>query len=133
MNYIRRFYQGRDIWLVYGVMRDKAVDEMTSLLFPLASRIILTAPANSRAMQPERIPARDALVTHRSAKPCSCSERPRQKTSSLLAVPCSSSGKPVSCSYNEAEMSFLRAILITDPIVVLATILYGALPMCSPF
>jgi dihydrofolate synthase/folylpolyglutamate synthase len=63
-NYIRRFYSGRNIWLVYGVMRDKAVDQMTSLLFPLAGRIILTAPDNSRAMPPERIPAADALVTH---------------------------------------------------------------------
>jgi dihydrofolate synthase/folylpolyglutamate synthase len=63
-DYIRRFYSGRNIWLVYGVMRDKAVDQMTSLLFPLAGRIILTAPDNSRAMPPERIPAPDALVTH---------------------------------------------------------------------
>jgi dihydrofolate synthase/folylpolyglutamate synthase len=63
VNYIRRFFEGRDIWLVYGVMRDKAVDAMTSLLFPLASRVILTAPDNSRAMPPEQIPARDAVVT----------------------------------------------------------------------
>lgn len=63
-HYIRRFYAGRNLWLVYGVMRDKAVEEMTSLLFPLASRVILTVPANSRAMPPERIPNRDARITH---------------------------------------------------------------------
>ena len=63
-NHIRRFYRERKIWLVYGVMRDKAVGEMTSLLFPLVSRIILTAPDNSRAMPPERIPAPGAVVTH---------------------------------------------------------------------
>ena len=37
---------------------------MTSVLFPLADRIILTAPANSRAMAPEEIPAQGARLTH---------------------------------------------------------------------
>ena len=62
--YIRRFYSGRRVWIVYGALRDKAVAEMTSMLFPLADRIILTAPANSRAMPPEEIPAPGARVTH---------------------------------------------------------------------
>jgi dihydrofolate synthase / folylpolyglutamate synthase len=66
--YIRRFYSGRRIWLVYGALRDKAVAEMTSILFPLADRVILTAPANSRAMAPEDIPAPGALVTHSIAE-----------------------------------------------------------------
>jgi dihydrofolate synthase/folylpolyglutamate synthase len=63
-DYIRRFYAGRRIWMVYGVMRDKAVGEMTSLLFPLADRVILTAPDNSRAMPPDEIPAPGAAITH---------------------------------------------------------------------
>jgi len=46
------------------VMRDKAVGEMASALFPLAHRIIVTAPANSRAMPPENIPAPGATLTH---------------------------------------------------------------------
>ena len=62
--YIRQFYSGRRIWIVYGALRDKAVAEMTSVLFPLADRIILTAPANTRAMAPEDIPAQGARVTH---------------------------------------------------------------------
>ena len=62
--YILRFYTGRRIWLVYGALRDKAVLEMTSVLFPLADRVILTAPANSRAMPPEDIPAEGARITH---------------------------------------------------------------------
>jgi dihydrofolate synthase / folylpolyglutamate synthase len=66
--YIRRFYSGRRVWLIYGVLRDKAVSEMTSILFPLADRIILTAPANSRAMPPEEIPASGAMVTHSVAE-----------------------------------------------------------------
>jgi dihydrofolate synthase/folylpolyglutamate synthase len=66
--YIRRFYSGRRIWMVYGALRDKAVAEMTSILFPLADRVILTAPANSRAMPPEDIPARGARITHSIAE-----------------------------------------------------------------
>ena len=54
--YIRRFYSGRRIWLVYGALRDKAVSEMTSILFPLADRVILTAP---------RIPGRCRRKTSR--------------------------------------------------------------------
>jgi len=63
-DYIRRFYLGRRIWMVYGVMRDKAVGEMAALLFPLADRVILTAADNSRAMPPEEIPAPGATITH---------------------------------------------------------------------
>jgi len=66
--YIRRFYSGRRVWLVYGALRDKAVAEMTSILFPLADRVILTAPANSRAMAPEDIPAPGAYITHSVAE-----------------------------------------------------------------
>lgn len=66
--YIRRFYSGRRIWLVYGALRDKAVAEMTSILFPLADRVILTAPANSRAMPPEDIAAPGAHLTHSVAE-----------------------------------------------------------------
>ncbi|HYL75248.1 MAG TPA: folylpolyglutamate synthase/dihydrofolate synthase family protein [Bryobacteraceae bacterium] len=64
VQYIRRFYSGRRIWIVYGVMRDKAAAEMSATLFPLAERVIVTAPANSRAMPPEDIPAPGATVTH---------------------------------------------------------------------
>jgi dihydrofolate synthase / folylpolyglutamate synthase len=62
--YIRRFYSGRRIWIVYGALRDKAVAEMASMLFPLADRLILTAPANVRAMPPEDIPAPGGQITH---------------------------------------------------------------------
>jgi dihydrofolate synthase/folylpolyglutamate synthase len=62
--YIRRFYSGRRIWIVYGALRDKAVAEMASMLFPLADRLILTAPANVRAMPPEDIPATGGQITH---------------------------------------------------------------------
>lgn len=40
----------RRIWLIYGVLRDKAVDEIAGLLFPLAHQVILTQPQQSRAI-----------------------------------------------------------------------------------
>lgn len=53
--YIREFYADRQVWLVYGAMRDKAIDEVTAQLFPLAGRLILTAPDFPRALRPEAI------------------------------------------------------------------------------
>jgi dihydrofolate synthase/folylpolyglutamate synthase len=41
---------GRNIYLIYGALRDKAVDEIAGLLFPHASSVILTSPAQSRAI-----------------------------------------------------------------------------------
>jgi len=51
--YIRRFHAGRRVWLVYGAMRDKAVEEMAGILAPVAGRVILTAPAQTRSVRPE--------------------------------------------------------------------------------
>ncbi|HVX67081.1 MAG TPA: folylpolyglutamate synthase/dihydrofolate synthase family protein [Bryobacteraceae bacterium] len=53
--YIRRFFANRRIWLIYGAMRDKAVEEIAAILFPLAYEIIATAPEQSRALRPEVI------------------------------------------------------------------------------
>jgi dihydrofolate synthase/folylpolyglutamate synthase len=61
-SYIERFYFGRRIWIVYGIMRDKAVREMTEMLFPLAERVVATAPANSRALPPDQIPGDNVEV-----------------------------------------------------------------------
>ncbi len=58
--YIERFYNGRPISMIYGTMRDKAVDEIAGLLFPLATRIIVTAPESQRALRPEGL--RDAFA-----------------------------------------------------------------------
>ena len=43
-------YAGRRIFLVYGAMRDKAVDEIAGLLFPRADTVILTEPRQPRAV-----------------------------------------------------------------------------------
>jgi len=54
-RYLERFYRGRRIWLVYGAMRDKAIDEVAGVLFPLATELVLTAPDTSRALRPEAL------------------------------------------------------------------------------
>jgi dihydrofolate synthase/folylpolyglutamate synthase len=56
---LARFWEdhcvGRRIFLVYGAMRDKAVPEITEILFPKAAAIILTRPEQSRAIAPETL------------------------------------------------------------------------------
>jgi len=54
-RYLERFYPHRKRWLIYGAMRDKAVEEITGILFPLADELIFTAPKNSRALRPEAL------------------------------------------------------------------------------
>jgi dihydrofolate synthase/folylpolyglutamate synthase len=51
-------YDERPLIFVFGAMRDKAIGEMTEILFPLAERVIATRPENPRAASPEEI--RDA-------------------------------------------------------------------------
>ncbi len=43
-------FPGRRIHLVYGAMRDKAVDEIAGLLFPRAASVVLTEPRQPRAI-----------------------------------------------------------------------------------
>jgi dihydrofolate synthase/folylpolyglutamate synthase len=53
--YIARFYAGRRVRLIYGAMRDKAIDEIGGILFPHAQQVIVTAPRQARALAPEAI------------------------------------------------------------------------------
>jgi dihydrofolate synthase/folylpolyglutamate synthase len=53
--YIERFYSHREVCLIFGAMRDKAVEEIAGVLFPLAREVILTAPRQARALAPEAI------------------------------------------------------------------------------
>lgn len=48
-------YEDRPLIFVFGAMRDKAISEMTEILFPLAQRVIATRPDNPRAASPEEI------------------------------------------------------------------------------
>ncbi len=52
-TYLDRFYGGLPKTLIFGAMRDKAVDEIAGLLFPRFTDVIVTAPKQARALAPE--------------------------------------------------------------------------------
>lgn len=51
--YIDRFYANEPLTLIYGAMRDKAVEEVAGTLFPRFARVIVTAPQQPRSLAPE--------------------------------------------------------------------------------
>ena len=46
---------GRRITMVFGVMRDKAMQEITEILFPIADHVIVTHANNPRSASPDEI------------------------------------------------------------------------------
>jgi len=56
-------YGERPITMVFGVLRDKAVAEMTEILFPIAERVIATHANNPRSASPEEIRKAAARVS----------------------------------------------------------------------
>jgi dihydrofolate synthase/folylpolyglutamate synthase len=48
-------YDNRRLIFVFGAMRDKAISEMTEILFPVAEAVIATRPDNPRSASPEEI------------------------------------------------------------------------------
>ena len=50
-------YEDRPMVFVFGAMRDKAIQEVAEILFPLASRVFATHVDNPRAATPEEIRA----------------------------------------------------------------------------
>ena len=51
----RDLENGRDITMVFGVMRDKAIREITEILFPIARHVIVTHAGNPRSASPDEI------------------------------------------------------------------------------
>jgi dihydrofolate synthase/folylpolyglutamate synthase len=49
------FYEDRPLTFIFGAMRDKAIAEITDILFPLAERVIATHAENPRAASTEEI------------------------------------------------------------------------------
>jgi len=49
------FYEDRPLTLIFGAMRDKAIQEIADILFPLAERVIATRADNPRAASAEEI------------------------------------------------------------------------------
>jgi dihydrofolate synthase/folylpolyglutamate synthase len=54
-GYIQEFFANEPVRIVYGAMRDKAVDEVIGTLFPLAAEVVLAAPNQPRALNPESL------------------------------------------------------------------------------
>jgi dihydrofolate synthase/folylpolyglutamate synthase len=54
-GFVEESLKGKRIFLLYGALRDKAVDEVAGLLFPLATEVVLTAPSTSRAISASQL------------------------------------------------------------------------------
>jgi len=54
-KFLEQNFAGRKIWLIYGALRDKAVDEVAGQLFPHAAEVIFTEPRTSRAISASRL------------------------------------------------------------------------------
>ena len=65
-RFVQQHFEGRRLRLVYASMRDKAIVEISGLLFPLAHTVYLTRPDLDRAARPEAI-LTAALVAPREA------------------------------------------------------------------
>jgi len=63
-------FAGRKIFLAYGALRDKAVDEIAGLLFPHAAEVVFTEPRTSRAISaPQLSEIAEHLAEHSSVIP----------------------------------------------------------------
>ena len=105
----------RRVWMVYGSMRDKAVEEITGTLFPLASEIVVDRAALCAGAAAGGGP-RDVARVQRArgrrrsrARSNSCGRRPAQPTSCSSPDPFSWWGKRARCSYNSGFMFCIRA------------------------
>ena len=54
-QFIEDNFAGRKIWMIYGALRDKAVDEVAGQLFLHARGVIFTEPRTSRAISAPRL------------------------------------------------------------------------------
>src|SRR5258708_223577 len=84
-------YEDRPLIFFFGAMRDKAISEMTEILFPLAERVIATRPENPRAAAPEEIrqaAARTGIEIETAEDVRSALERARSlaKTGTIVVV-----------------------------------------------
>src|ERR1700736_1759846 len=57
-------FAGRKIFLLYGALRDKAVDEIAGVLFPHAVEVVFTEPRTSRAISASQL---SEIAAHHAA------------------------------------------------------------------
>jgi len=50
--FLAQNFASRKIWLIFGALRDKSVDEVAGQLFPLAAEVVLTEPRTPRTAPP---------------------------------------------------------------------------------
>jgi dihydrofolate synthase/folylpolyglutamate synthase len=53
--YVDQFYASERCTLIFGAMRDKSIEEIAEILFPRFAEVILVAPKQERAMNPEAL------------------------------------------------------------------------------
>jgi dihydrofolate synthase / folylpolyglutamate synthase len=58
-------FAGRKIFVLYGALRDKAVDEIAGLLFPHAAEVVFTEPRTSRAISASQL---SEIAAHHAGK-----------------------------------------------------------------
>jgi dihydrofolate synthase/folylpolyglutamate synthase len=63
VDFWEEHFDGRRVLLVYGAMRDKAVDEIAGLLFPRAGQVFLTQPRQSRSISAQALAAMTGHLT----------------------------------------------------------------------
>ena len=56
-GFLKENFAGRKVYLIFGAMRDKAVDEVTGMLFPRAQEVIFTQPGTPRAVSATQLAA----------------------------------------------------------------------------
>jgi len=54
-EFLQQHFAGRRIRLIFGALRDKAVDEVAGILFPRAEEVVFTEPRTSRAISAARL------------------------------------------------------------------------------
>ena len=63
-SFWRENFAGRKILVVYGALRDKAVDEIAGILFPNATEVVFTEPRTSRAISAAQL---SEIAAHHAA------------------------------------------------------------------
>jgi dihydrofolate synthase/folylpolyglutamate synthase len=53
--FLAQNFASRKIWLIYGALRDKSVDELAGWLFPLAAEVVFTEPRTPRAISASQL------------------------------------------------------------------------------
>jgi dihydrofolate synthase / folylpolyglutamate synthase len=64
-RYMEDNFAGRKVYLIYAAMRDKAVDEVTGLLFPYAEEVIFTEARTPRAISATQL---QEIAGHHAAR-----------------------------------------------------------------